>query len=100
MFGAVSFGPSHREPVRFVHELRRLDGGDVLSGWQAGMSGQPCSEDRSRSWWHGWRRGRIDAGFDNPAPDQKALADRLIAAQELEAWLYIQSSVPEGFPAQ
>ena len=70
-------------PVETITDLRKLDDGEVLEGYFDGFHGSPApGSDRSRSFWHGWRNGRVDAGFAEPDLAQLALAQefRLLAA--------------------
>lgn len=62
-------------PVSLISEFRLLDEGDVLEGYLDGVSGSETpGSDRSRSYCHGWRNGRVDAGFAEQDTAQKALA--------------------------
>lgn len=52
-----------RRPVLSVDELLALDGPEMVEGYQDGRGGEPPPGDnRSRSYWHGWRVGAMDAG--------------------------------------
>lgn len=54
-------------PVLTLADFRQLDDGEILAGYFDGFHGSPPpGSDRSRSFWHGWRNGRIDAGYDEP----------------------------------
>lgn len=54
-------------PVLTLADFRQLDDGEVLAGYFDGFHGRPPpGSHRSRSFWHGWRNGRIDAGYDAP----------------------------------
>jgi hypothetical protein len=69
-------------PVETIADFRQLDDGETLEGYFDGFHGsaEPGS-DRSRSFWHGWRNGRVDAGLTEPDNAQQALEQefRLIA---------------------
>lgn len=51
-------------PVTTLRELEALDDAEVLAGYVAGFRGapEPVSSAVSRSYWHGWRNGRVDGG--------------------------------------
>jgi hypothetical protein len=69
-------------PVGTIADFRQLDDGEVLEGYFDGFHGSPApGSDRSRSFWHGWRNGRIDSGRTEPDLAQRLLqqAFRLIA---------------------
>lgn len=63
-------------PVESVAEFRQLDDGEILEGYFDGFHGSPApGSDRSRSFWHGWRNGRVDAGLDLPDAAQRMLEE-------------------------
>ena len=52
-----------REPITTVAELEALDHDEVLEGYHDGHDGVPePGNNRSFSYWHGWRNGMIDRG--------------------------------------
>ena len=51
-----------RAYVVTVEDLQSLDRDEVLEGYEDGFEGWPCGDNRSRSYWHGWRNGRVDGG--------------------------------------
>jgi hypothetical protein len=54
-------------PVETIADFRQLDDGEALEGYFDGFHGSPePGSDRSRSFWHGWRDGRVDAGLTEP----------------------------------
>lgn len=54
---------SDRRPVLTVDDLLDLDGDEMIEGYRDGRSGEPAPGDnRSRTYWHGWRVGAMDAG--------------------------------------
>ena len=62
-------------PVSDIEEFRLLDDGEILEGYFDGFHGASSpGSDRSRSYWHGWRNGRVDAGLAEPDTAQLALA--------------------------
>ena len=51
------------EPVRTMADLMTLDGDEIAEGCVDGRNGAPePGDNRSRSYWHGWRVGAMDAG--------------------------------------
>ena len=71
-------------PIRTVADFRQLDDGEILEGYFDGFHGGPApGSDRSRSFWHGWRNGRVDAGLAEPDIAQRLLAQnfRLLTAE-------------------
>ncbi|HWX50483.1 MAG TPA: hypothetical protein VNZ61_20725 [Roseomonas sp.] len=54
------------EAVRSVADFRTLDEADVLIGYMDGMAGLVGAKNMTRSYWHGWRNGAVDAGFIEP----------------------------------
>lgn len=62
-------------PVRTKDDLRLLDDVEMVAGYRSGYGGDaPHGSDRSRSFWHGWRNGRVDGGYDAIDCYQIALA--------------------------
>lgn len=55
-------------PVSTLQDLAGLDLDDMGSGYDAGFSGQPepSASTYSRSYVHGWRVGRVNAGIERP----------------------------------
>lgn len=49
-------------PVSTLAELDKLDDAEVVEGYFDGYKGEPEPKgNRSRSYWHGWRNGAVDA---------------------------------------
>ena len=54
---------SWRVPIRRAAELVDLDDDDLLDGYRSGSDGDPePGDNRSFSFWHGWRNGARDHG--------------------------------------
>lgn len=72
---------SEYAPVRTKAELELLDEAEMLAGYQSGYSGdaEPGS-NRSRSFWHGWRNGRVDGKHDEIDCHQIALAREVVGS--------------------
>lgn len=50
-----------RTPVTTTAELATLDDGEILEGYRDGFAGEPePGDNRSKSYWHGWRNGTSD----------------------------------------
>jgi len=63
------------QAVSEVSVFRLLDEGDILEGYLDGVSGSAApGSDRSRSYWHGWCNGRVDASLAEQDAAQQALA--------------------------
>lgn len=61
------------EAVRSVEDFRTLDEAEVLIGYMDGMAGLSTTGSMTRSYWHGWRNGVVDAGFIEPDDAQLEL---------------------------
>lgn len=62
-------------PVTTLVDVESLDSAEVMCGYHHGVAnGAEPGSWASRSFWHGWRRGRVDAGHVEQAPDQSLLA--------------------------
>jgi len=61
------------EAVRDVADFRTLDESDILIGYMDGIAGLVGAKDMTRSYWHGWRNGVVDAGFLEPDEAQLEL---------------------------
>jgi hypothetical protein len=57
---APDFKNPNREPVISIMDLARLDDEEMREGYSDGFEGLPCGDNRSRSYWHGWRNGSHD----------------------------------------
>lgn len=62
-----------RRPVRTAADLDTLDGDEIMEGYRDGYEGFPCSGNRSRAYWHGWRNGMVDSKRLDLDDDQRAL---------------------------
>ncbi len=64
--------------VRTAADFRTLDESEMLLGYMEGFEGSPppCS-GASRSFYHGWRNGMVDAGFADADDAQIELATEL-----------------------
>lgn len=69
-----------RTKVETLEDLASLDDDEVIDGYRDGLEGLPCGDNRSRSYWHGWRNARVDSGLEKPDDAQQRLAAEVIAA--------------------
>lgn len=54
----------NRIPVKTKADLETLNSDEILEGYRDGYWGDlKCGDNRSRSYWHGWRNGRVDGGY-------------------------------------
>lgn len=51
-----------RTPVYSLSDLYTLNPDEIEEGFKDGYEGFPCSDNRSRAYWHGWRCAGIDKG--------------------------------------
>jgi hypothetical protein len=65
----------NRTPVESVADLATLDADEVIEGYLDGRENGPCGDNRSRAYWHGWRNGRVDAGYIERDPAMRRLAE-------------------------
>lgn len=66
---------SEFEPVRTVVELNMLDQDEITEGYRDGRDGEPePGNNRSRSYWHGWRNGAADGRHRENDDAQRELA--------------------------
>ena len=60
--------------------VMRLDPDEMTEGYFDGLSGEPePGDNRSLSYWHGWRNGAVDAGLRLKDAEQAAIARDWIA---------------------
>jgi hypothetical protein len=67
-------------PITTLAELDALDDAEVCEGYRDGRAGEPePGNNRSRSYWHGWRCGQMDAGTLPIPPEHRALTAAYLA---------------------
>lgn len=49
-----------RHPVSTMADLGTLNDTEIQEGYRDGRENMPCGDNRSRSYWHGWRNGMMD----------------------------------------
>ena len=70
-----------REPVLSIPDLETLIESEIVEGYSDGLEGFPCGENRSRSYWHGWRNGMVDSGRQQKDDAQIILARMIVDYQ-------------------
>lgn len=66
---------SEFRPVATLTDLDTLDDAEVIEGYLDGLANEPePGNNRSRSYWHGWRNGMSDKGRREIDPAQRDLA--------------------------
>lgn len=72
---------SEFQPVRTVADLRTLDSAEVMEGYLDGLDDAPGpGNNRSRSYWHGWRNGMTDRGRRPIDAAQRQLVHEVVAS--------------------
>lgn len=64
----------NRKPLTRATELDGLDEVEMREGYLDGFKNEPCGDNWSRSYWHGWRNGMVDGGHAKGDEAQRALA--------------------------
>jgi hypothetical protein len=68
-------------PVRTIADLDTLDHDEIVEGYMDGFGGEPePGNNRSRSYWHGWRNGAVDGRHREKDEAQAALAREVVAS--------------------
>mgnify|MGYP000943655090 CR=1 FL=1 len=68
-----------RSPITKAQDLDTLDDAEVLEGYHDGRAGEPePGDNRSLSYWHGWRNGLIDGRHAEPDNASMALAKDVV----------------------
>lgn len=70
-----------RRPVSSVADLNTLDEAEIIEGYRDAFDGGDCGDNRSRSYWHGWRNGMMDRGRMPKDEHAAALAHEVIQHQ-------------------
>lgn len=66
---------SEFKPVTTSEEMYLLDHDEVVQGYWTGMAGWPePGNNRTRSFWHGWKNGAVDGGHREKDEFQAILA--------------------------
>lgn len=68
-----------RKPISTVAELSLLDDTEMLEGYFDGFDGEPePGDNRSLSYWHGWRNGAVDGKHRKGDAAQRKLAHEVV----------------------
>src|SRR3954463_9868084 len=67
-----------RIPATTPDQVFAMDEAEMVEGYQDGRDNAPCGDNRSESYWHGWRNGMVDGGHAKGGEGQRLLARRLI----------------------
>jgi hypothetical protein len=70
-----------RIPITKVTDLDRLDTDEVVEGYRDGFANERCGDNRSQSYWHGWRNGMTDGGHAPKTAEQAALCRDFLAKE-------------------
>ena len=71
-------------PVETVADLETLDQDEIIQGYWDGLDNEPePGNNRSRSYWHGWRNGMVDGGHREKDDSQAILAHNVVRSQRL-----------------
>lgn len=73
-----------RIPITQVADLMDLDKDEVVEGYFDGFKNELCGDNRSRSYWHGWRNGRVDGKHAVKDSAQSALAHSVVSQKKLK----------------
>lgn len=68
-----------RRPVATMLDLSTLDEAEIVEGYRDGFAGWDCGNNRSRSYWHGWRNAQSDRGKTKPDDAQANLVREYLA---------------------
>jgi len=85
-----------RRPVTTAADLETLDGDEIMEGYRDGFEGFPCSGNRSRAYWHGWRNGMVDSKRMEIDADQTALVRDYVAAHAKAPIIFVFGSNEAG----
>ncbi len=75
-----------RVPVSNLATLNALNDEEISEGYHDGFDGEPCGDNRSRSYWHGWRNGMMDKGRIKPDWASMSLAKEYVADTKRPRW--------------
>lgn len=70
---------SNRIPITMAHQLNDIDDTECMQGYWDGKDNEPPPGDnRSYSYWHGYRNGQADGGHKPIDAAQRALAKDVV----------------------
>jgi len=74
---------SERTPITTALELKALQDAEMIQGYRDGFAGEPePGDNRSFSYWHGWRNGAVDGGHRQKDYAQAMLAHDVLNPSE------------------
>lgn len=74
----------NRIPITKARQLKKLDEKEMLEGYLDGYENAPKPGDnRSYSYWHGWRNGQVDGKYAKIDSSQQLLAQDYIKKGKL-----------------
>ena len=74
---------SEYNPIVSIHDLKLCDSQEMLDGYWSGFHGEPePGSNRSKSFWHGWRNGRVDGNHSKIDYSQQILANVYVQHQK------------------
>lgn len=69
-----------RIPIRTAAALALLDETEIVEGYHDGLAGEPePGDNRSQSYWHGWRNGMADKNRIPIDDAMRQLAHEIVA---------------------
>jgi len=75
---------SERVPVTRAADLADLDPSEVVEGYYDGLAGEEePGDNRSPSYWHGWRNGAVDGGHREKDVAQVLLVRDVIGSKSI-----------------
>lgn len=75
-----------RTPIETLNELDTLDHGEVVEGYFDGRKNEPePGNNRSKSYWHGWRNGMVDGHHAEKDAAQARLAHAFLKRLRLQS---------------
>lgn len=75
-----------RKPLVSADQLDGLDDAEMIEGYNDGREGwKEPGDNRSLSYWHGWRNGMVDGGHAKGDIYQELLVRSCIASQRVAA---------------
>ena len=68
-----------RTPIHSLSDLWALNPAEIEEGYRDGLEGFPCSDNRTRAYFHGWRNAQIDRRRVEPDWRSGLLAKECVA---------------------
>lgn len=67
-----------RIPISKAGQLAELDQVEITEGYMDGWHGEPCGDNRSTAYWHGWSNAQRDKGLQPQTPESAMLAKEIV----------------------